>query len=240
MIKNLFILVFLSMLASCSGDPAPELLNAEDIYKRDMIITVNGETVEGSLVAEKADKYEFLVESKGNLDLFVMTSCHKEETKEKAWNVQKTVKSGLFGWGSKRIDVKNQVTFTYYPNAIEAEGDCPLEFGGFDKSGRHSWGFVDFQSDRYKLPATIECNGRTKDSKGTSHCQARSGLIQRITFKEDVVLAENNDCKALQMGKRSIEFNMVSGKCVMVFSDTKAEKFHRLTLLGYDKIIIRE
>lgn len=232
--------LILLILISCSNSPAPELLDAKEFYKRDMIITVNGETVEGQLVTEKADKYEFLIESKGDLDLFVMTSCHKEETKERAWNVQRTVKSGLFGWGSKKIDVKNKVEFTYYPTSIEADGDCPLEFGGFDKNGRHSWGFVDFQSHIYTLPATLECNGETIKSKGTSLCQARSGLIQRLSFKKDVILADNNDCGIEQFDSKVIEFAMPAGKCLLVFRQKDKGEFHKLTLLGYDKIIIRE
>lgn len=241
MIKNLLVLFFLSTLLSCSDEKiAPELLKAENFYKRDMIMTVNGLTVEGSTVASKSQKYDISIESKGNLDLFVMTSCHKEETKERAWNVKKTVRSGLFGWGKKKIDLKNQVNFTYYPNKLEAEGDCPLEFGGYDKNGKHSWGFLDFESNKYTLKADIECNGIERKNRTTSHCQARSGLIQRISFKENVILAENNDCGIIQKDQKIIEFEMPSGKCVLVFSNVGALSFHKMTLLGYDKIIIRE
>lgn len=240
--KNILILTLLCLIAiSCDGtDPQIDKLSPEEFYKRDMIITVNGETLEGALVAKKAENYKFNIESRGNLDLFVMTSCHKEETKEAAWNVQKTVRSGLFGWGRKKIDVKNQVEFTHFPNALEAAGDCPLELAGYDKNGRHSWGLVDFESDTYKLPAKVECNGRTIETSGTSICQARAGLVQRISFEDYVVLAENNDCGISHDGGKSLEFTMPKGKCVMVFGDGARERFHKITLIGYDKIIIRE
>lgn len=237
--KTFWIILLLIFIASCEETVPRQNLKAEIFYKRDMIVKVNGQVFEGAAVLKKAPKYSFHVEARGDLDLFVMTSCHKEESKESAWNVQTEIKTGLFGWGRKKIDKKREVKFDFHPTPLEADGDCAVELGGYElEKGRHSWAFIDFESENYKLPAFVECNGRAYNSKGVTVCQARSGLAQRITFKKPVDIA-SNDCGIEGSGK-SFEFGIKRGKCAVIFGHKESKTFHKLTLLGYEKILIRE
>ena len=237
--RNILIITFMLVMASCASAVEHQELNAEKVYKRDMLVTVNGKSFEGFATVPKAQKYEIHVEARGDLDMFLMTSCHKEAQKEKAWNVKKKVKSGLFGWGSKKISLKREVKFTYHPNSLESDGDCPMELGGYEnRHGRHSWAFIDFESEKYTFPAKINCNGMAIKSNGTSVCQSRNGLIQDITFDEDVLLADNNDCGLTSRRGKKFEFSMPKGKCVLVFGHKNG--FHKLTLLGYEALLIRE
>lgn len=241
--KNVILLITMIALTACATPGYAvenQDLSVDKFYKRDMIVTINGTTYEGVAVAPKASKYDFHIEARGDLDMFIMSSCHKEEQKERAWNVKKTVKSGLFGWGRKKIDLKREVKFSYHPNSLERDGDCTMELGGFEnRKGRHSWAFIDFESDKYKLPATMNCNGRVIKSKGTTVCQSRNGLIQDITFAEEVLVADNNECGIISKKAKRFEFSLPKGKCSAIFG-TKSGKFHKLTLLGYESILIRE
>lgn len=236
-------LLILLFLFSCgSAQKILPKLSPDSFYKRDMIVTINGETFEGVGVTKEADKYDFHVEARGDLDMFIMTSCHKEETKERAWNVKKKIRSGLFGWGSKKIDLKREVKFTFHPNSIERDGDCTIGFGGYEASakGRHSWAFVDFESEKYKLPAKVNCNGREIKSSGTTVCQARQGLIQDIEFNEETIVADNNSCGIVVNKSKKYEFAVPLRKCVAIFMGVQSKKIHKLTLVGYEKILIRE
>lgn len=243
MAKNIILLGALMALTACASQAVEnQELKTNKFYKRDMIVTINGTTFEGVAVAPMASKYDFHVEARGDLDMFLMTSCHKEEQKEKGWNVKKKVRSGLFGWGSKKIDLKREVKFSYIQNSLEKDGDCTLELGGYEnRKGRHSWAFIDFESEKYRLPAKMNCNGRTIKSKGTSVCQSRNGLIQDIEFPEDVIVADNNKCGIVAKKARRFEFPIPLGKCTAIFaSKTLPTKFHKLTLLGYESLLIRE
>lgn len=85
----------------------------------------------------------------------------------------------------------------------------------------------------------MNCNGRVIKSKGTTVCQSRNGLIQDITFAEEVLVADNNECGIPSKKAKKFEFSLPKGKCSAIFG-TKSGKFHKLTLLGYESILIRE
>lgn len=243
--KNMILVMYLLTISACSSPAVGsenQDLKSNTFYKRDMMLTINGKVYEGVAVAPMIAKYDFHVEARGDLDMFLMTSCHKEEQKERAWNVKKTVKTGLFGWGRKKIDLRREVTFSYLPNSLERDGDCTLELGGYEnRKGRHSWAFIDFESEKYRLKATMNCNGRTIKSNGTSVCQSRKGLVQDIQFPEDVIVADNNKCGIVSKRAKRFEIPLPIGKCTAIFaSTTSPTKFHKLTLLGYESLLIRE
>jgi len=238
------LLVLMLLLSGCSSlaqEPNQKLSN-EKFYKRDMIITVNGLVYEGTGVVPRAEKYDLRIEARGNLDLFTMATCHKEETKEKAWNTQTVVKGGLFGWGKKTIDVKEAITFLYVPvPGMEDDGDCPMELGGYEKlQGRHSWGFLEFEGPRYTLPATLKCNGRVINVNGVGVCQAREGLLQKIEFGEIVKPASAAANCGFSGEKDKYEFSLAKGRCVAVFKGLTSNKMHKIVTLGYEDILIRE
>lgn len=215
------------LLSACSN--LPQVLDAASYYKRDMQITVNGLKAEGALVVPRSDSYALDIQAQGVLDLFTLQSCHRETSEENAGQ------PGIFG-------DKKRIQLTYHPvNAIENVSDCPLELGGYEKAqGRHSWGFIDFEDPSLTLPAKIKCNGTGAGAVGVSVCQSRQGLIEQIVFQEKVGLAKQPDpkCPDLPVSDgMTFQFKMPLGQCIYVFKG--ASGLHRLTTLGYEKILIR-
>lgn len=205
-------------------------LDPDSFYKRDMKIVVNGMSGEGVMVVPKSSSYKIDVEAKGKLDLFTFTTCHREETKEAAWQDK-----SIFG-------NKNKVTVQYSPiPGLEDEGSCPLMLGGYEADkGRHSWAFIDFYTGMETLSAKIKCNGKIKTFLGVSTCQSRNGLIQEIAFDEPVEAGNpGGDCSMPKSDdKMSFKYPISEGLCVFAFM-SKSGAVHRLTTLGYSEILIR-
>ncbi len=230
---RLLILFFtcVPIAVGCIGS-VPQTLSPEHFYKRDMTITVNEIEAEGVLVVPRsADEiYEMTIENKGKIDLFTFTTCHREDTREIA-------KGGIFG------RFKREVEFSYVPvPGIETGRYCPIKLGGYEMvKGRHSWGFLDFESSDHLLPARLSCSGDASDGLGVSICQSKAGLIQRIEFPEKTrVAAGRNSCPALKSEDGKLyEFEPSLGICVYAFEGKTSSRRHRLTVLGYEKILVR-
>lgn len=223
---------FLPMLwlAGCAS-LQPQKLDPAAFYKRDMRIEVNGHVGDGVLVVPKSAKYKFEIHAKGKLDLFTFTTCHREYTKEKA---------GESGWfGNSRL-----VETEYSPvKPMETDEACPVLLGGYEqKRGRHSWAFVDFETDTHKLPAQVTCNGSVYNSRGVTACQSKVGLIQLIIFSVPVVWSKKGKCGELSnpTDKKTFRFRIKKNRCVYEFKEAGGARWHRLTTIGYEKILIRE
>lgn len=240
---RIFLMLALLFAGCSTAEKEHQKLNPATFYKKDMIITVNGVTEEGVITAPVADQYNIEVETPGDLDAFFMETCHKDALKERAWNVTKVVRSGLFGWGSKKIDVKNKVSFTYYPTAIEKDKNCVLELKAAEEGseGRHSTGTVSFETPRYALDATVACNGITRPAHGVFECQAKVGSYQQITFGEDVVFASNNCGIPEGESKSPILFKVQSTDlCTAIAMGKDSKKRFSFFIYGYTEIAIRE
>jgi len=202
-----------------------------------MVITHNNKVYEGVAILPQEEKSEILIEAKGSLDLFTMRTCHREWTKEKAWNVE-SYKRRLF-W-KRKIKHKNKINLTYIPTELEM-GYCPMELGGFEiQGGRHSWALIDFRTEEETLEAEIMCNGDQYKSLGVSICQSRKGLVQVIKFNEQVEVHPTNSCDLGKNKGKVFEYITNRGECVYAFRGIISKKIHRLTTLGYEKILIRE
>lgn len=236
--KNIFILLFFfTSFFGCSTSKVKQELNPEFIYKKDMIIDIDGIEAEGVAVIPKKETHKFHITARGDLDLFTFTTCHREEIAEKAWNVNERRGRWIF---RRTIEKKREVKLDYTPGEIERSGGCPVFVGGYEvKGGRHSWGMVDFETDEAKLVAKINCNGLEYDSNGVSICQSREGLIQKISFQDVVYLLPEENCSIGKTEGKEFEFKIKKGECVYAFMDSK-KQIHRLTTFGYEKILIRE
>ena len=227
--KHIISIILLFLATGCSS--VEQKLDPKVFYKRDMQIKVNGHVGEGVLVVPKSNSYKFDIESKGKLDLFTFSTCHREQTGEKM---------GKKGWFAD----KRRRKFTYKPTAIESESlACPVQLGGFErKRGRHSWAFIDFEHESLNLPALVSCNGSVYNSRGLTACQSRAGLIQEIKFAQPVIVAEKNACIILSAkDKMTFRFKMPKGRCIFRFVNKAGpEKWHRMTTIGYEAILIRE
>ena len=223
-----------TILSSCS-QPVIQKLNPDVVYKKDMVITIDGKVGEGVVVVPSKELHDLHIIAQGDLDLFTFTTCHREEVAEDASNV--TERKGIF---KKKIEKKREIKLQYKPNLIEKTGACPVQLGGYEEEkGRHSWGFIDFETSDAVLDATLFCNGQTINSNGVSVCQSRAGLIQAIEFKEEVFIAPTKGCEIGYEKGTFFKFPIRKGQCVYAFMNKKME-IHRLTTLGYEIVPIRK
>lgn len=235
MLKLLVLSLALVSCGTLQDLVAPQTLKPDPkiIYRYDMKLSVNGITGSGVLVVRKAPKYDIEIESKEAMDLLTVRSCHREMVLE---NVNE--RYGLFG--TKRRNGK--VSFT--PQSLE-DIDCPIDLTGYSKvTGKHSFGFIDYENDEDKLPATLKCDGSVYQALGVSACGARFGLIQQIEFQNPVVVQPDPSCPLADSSARMIAkeftFPVIKGICTYIFQEEKGEKkTHRLTTIGYEEILVR-
>ena len=230
----LFILITIASLYSCSA-PASQKLDPDMIYKKDMVVTVDGVTSEGILVVPQKDIHNIHIKAQGDLDLFTFTTCHREEIAEDVSNVTET--RGFF---RRKIEKKREVKLDYRPAKIEKMGACPVQLGGYEEGkGRHSWGFIDFESPSTTLKGKLYCNGSESLGATVTACQSRAGLIQAIEFEEEVFVAPTEGCEIGYTKGTFFKFQIKKGQCVYAFMNKKLE-VHRLTTLGYEIVPIRK
>jgi len=228
-----------ALISGCSTS-VPQRLDPDVYYKRDMTIDMNGFKGHGTLVVPMAKNYKIEVKAKGDLDLFTFNTCHREWTKEEAFS-----KGGWFHREKRKFRIE------YKPiEGLETGLACPAQFGGFEREGgRHSWAHVDFEDDGATLPALVSCNGQRYNSRGVTVCQSKNGLIQEIKFPVKVVNSKITTkaqgglvCPVLSIGKdgMTVRYKMPRRECVYRFGELGGEKrMHRLTTIGYEKILIR-
>jgi hypothetical protein len=221
--------VFLIAFSGCTAAEKVDSASSEIFYKRDIKIEYGGKSYRGIAVLPSGVNYDIKITAAGKLDLFTFTDCHMEHTAEDAGQ------GGIFSR-------KNVVDFKY-SREFAGASYCPVELGGYEVKGRHSWGFIDFQSPNETLPAKIFCNGYSENTAGVSVCQSKKGLYQKIVFPVGVEtnLATDTCPMPISIDSKTFEFPTVPGLCVYAFREfSGARRFHRLTTLGYDKILIRE
>lgn len=213
----------LPVLFSCAT--VPQTLNPALFYKRDMMLSLDGNTGEGVLVAGAAVagvRKNFSVTAKAPMTLYTFITCHREVAFS---NLPQTVAS------------------YFTPVAgLEDQPGCGLSFNGLDeKEGQHSWGYVDFQDPQTVLPHVVKCNGETWNSAGVTVCQSRQGNVQRIEFPVPVVVAAEPQCPKLDAADRqNFEFPLPHGKCIYRFEEISGKRQARVTTFGYESILIRK
>lgn len=230
------LIMLLSLIGCSSVQPPfePESFK-KGLYRKDMKIDANGYKGHGVVVVPKQSNYKMEVLAMGNLDLFTFTSCHREITQEDAG-----YKGRWLGIGKNKKLAKME--FMPAKN-IEDNGSCPIDFGGYEKSrGRHSWGVMLMENTESTLPSLVQCNGRDTQYRGTSACQSRAGLVQRIEFPRRVVYDLDSNCNyenVKLIDDKIFEYQMPEGQCTIYFQEVGGEK--RISEhydYGYSKIII--
>jgi hypothetical protein len=225
------------LLISCATVQPPFDTEAfkNGLYRKEVVLSVDGKTGLGALTVPKKEKYDIWLSSLGNMDLFRITTCHRE-----------TILKGVgFKGNFLGIGKNDKLTNIKYSPVkdIEDNGTCPVEFGFYEKKkGRHSWGVLIIESNNLLLPSTTKCNGETLENSGVSVCQSRAGLIQRIVFSEAVVFQiPKNGCKYdfKITDNKVFEYRMPEGECMVYFQEINdngriAEHYD----YGYKKILV--
>lgn len=233
-----FLILFLSgiVLTSCSS--VMPKMDSDIKYQRDIRFTVqyweNGNwglirSFTGVGVVKWSPKYRVEVFAPGKADMMTLTSCHREI---KTPNPDS--KGG--GWFSKR-----RYPFEFRADDMIERGKlCMINIGIYEKKkGRHGWGLIAIEHPDAKMGAFVRCNGTPKEWKGTSFCQAKEGLVQRIEFSRPVSTTMYGDCfiKKPEDGM-NWEYLMPRGRCVLSFFDENLNE-HVHYMYGYDTIPIR-
>lgn len=228
--KNLYLALLL--LAGCSGVTQNLTSSVEQgtFYKRDMIINVNGKSFDGVGVVPYSGRYDFSVDAKGKLNLFTYATCHRDLTKENAFEK---------GWFKDKSKTKfSLVLFDEEESGIS----CPLQLGGYELSkGRHSWGFIDFEHSSLKAKAVLKCNGDKRKVNGVGVCQSRFGLIQFLIFEEPMLSPSVATCPKWQsVDGKYFSLEIPKGQCTYRFKGKISGDNFRITTLGYENILIRD
>ena len=215
--KFLFLLLFIS----CVSQPTQNL-DPAIYYKRDLSTEVNGFKSNGALVVPRSDSYKIKARFPGEGDLVTIKTCHREEERE---------------------DLGRRETIYFTPNkGMEDNGMCFLEIAVYEvKKGRHAWSIIDFENEKFTLPALVKCNGSTWNSRGTTICQSKEGLIQRIEFSEPVEMSPAVECSPLPLSedKTIIEYESPNRECTYIIKG-QSGNLHKLLTIGYEKLLIRE
>lgn len=217
-----------ALLAGCSS-LVENRLNPATYYYHDIKMQIEGlGTHKGMAVVPKKDSYKVKVWGYGDIDHFTLRTCHREIK----------IADPAVDWWNKGYE------FEFKKTTIEKEGVCPVELGLFNHEGQHGFGLIDFKMTGEDLNAKINCNGEEVEFEGTYICQARAGLIQEISFPEEVIYeASNPGCDAFSFkGEgtfKSARFSVARGHCVYYFGGIESDKILRLMTYGYDRIAIR-
>lgn len=233
------LLPLLLLFYGCLASAPLQELNPTVYYINDICVTYNIDKKNtmsfcGVGVLPDSTSYDLVIENDGKLNLFSMTSCHREKTTENS---------------DKGIFKKDGVIKINYEPTVEKGKACPLYVAAFNKQGKNGWGTIFFEHSRYQLKANIECNGEKNVANGVSVCQSRHGLIQRIVFDNEVVPVKPVDgpaerkepCPVLpSKDNRVFEFSMPPRECTYGFVEKETKKIHMLNTIGYEQLLVRE
>lgn len=201
-------------------------------YRRDIGIEVNGQAYEGVVVVPFASKYDLILQPKGDLDMVLLRTCHREETVEKM-QAKKFWRPSSSG--------KYLYSYTPIPD-LETDRVCPLRIDVYEAAAeRHSWAHIDFEDPAYRLNAELACNGVTSLVRGVGACQAKEKTVQRLRFTEAVQFApqEPSGCPAPVFKDGAYEIPAYVGECLYHVRNRTGERL-RLTTIGYQGVLVRE
>jgi hypothetical protein len=208
---------------------------AEQTYKKDMLVKVDDNEYRGVGVLPLKDKYKITLSPKDKASRILIMNCHREIVVDKP----KT------GWFS------NAYTFIFEPlDQVEKGKLCQLEIASLNVETKNSFAFFEFDDSRpeISLQGFVRCNGEYKASRaGVSLCQSAEGLEQQIFFQEKVLIEGVLDNCNKPESKDGFFWSFVPNrnKCSYYFiSNKKASNgkrmAHRLTAIGYSSIPVED
>jgi hypothetical protein len=195
-----------------TGSPSPDLT---EVVRATLPFTIEGTPYAGTAVVQRRTYQKITVSVPAKSVKLMVQTCHREEVWDRP--------PEKFEWA-------------YIPASfIENWGACPMTISIITEQGALLQAMIDFSSNE-TLPAVHYCNGqRILSPLGVSLCQAREGLVQRITFDERVEGVGGAGCGAIKQDGFSWNYTVSRGMCVYAFRSSVG-KFHRLTTRGYSSL----
>lgn len=222
-----FVLLSVVVLGGCATVTQP--MDVSKYFRRDIQIEHDGKVYEGVAVLPSRSLFDLVLKPKGDMDLMIIRSCHRELVVEKASS------GGLFK--------KNEYRYLYQPvSGIEDSAVCPLRVDALESgNSAYSGAFVDFERPEFTLPFTVQCNGTTTRASGTAACQARQQTTQVVRFDAPIRFAppEPTSCPVPVRRGAQYEISAQAGECSYFF-DSEDGKVGHLTLLGYENVVLRK
>lgn len=207
-------LALLLLLTGCST--VTQIPDSSHVYRRELSVTVNGVTCIGACVAKQSQSYKLHVEA-DRIDYLSFESCHRKLSLE---------------------DLGDKWDYTYVPQALEKE--CPIEIVVLDKkNAKNGFALIVFESPTYVKQAQLMCNGVVYTAHGVSICQSKVGLLQTISFDEDMIAHPDDGCPLSETkDKKSYTFKLVHGFCGYVFGSKNG--FHQMVTIGTEDKVLQE
>lgn len=206
------------LFISCTTASQP--IAIDKLYARNVQLEVNGQKIGSSSVVSESKSYKIKMKFPSDIDFLLIRTCHREIAKRPKDNV---------------------ADFIYEPLSVETSQACPLWITGVEKDhNQRAFGFIDFESERHKLPGDESCNGRTSSFRGVATCESGAGLFQEIRFSTPVDWESvDPGCKVMASSDlKKFRFKVPRGTCTFLFYEiAMPNRTARLTTYGYDEIL---
>ena len=209
---------------ACSTAP-PEGFDKKYLYKRNLIIQVNGKEFVGTGVVPMAPGYKMRFKTPSGFDLayIVVRTCSGEES---------------------RFGEDENVPWEFTPRpSMDLKRACPVEVKGVSKDrAKRVYGWIDFEMPRHELNSQVYCNWKQAPAHGVSACETAMGLLTRIEFPGPTRVDTSKDrqpqCDVISGEAQFFEFKVPRGECTFIFWDGKQS--HRFSTFGYERVLTED
>ena len=152
-------ILILLLLIGCKTPP-----DSKKLYKKNMLLEVNGVQAVGVLVAERGSVFTIKADFKKKINRIKVDTCHRNYDNN---------------------DIGKEWSYFYKKNeGIEDKGMCKMKITALNNFGVNAWGLIEFKNESdHNLEAVLKCNGAKTKVSGVSICQSKAGLRQSITSK---------------------------------------------------------
>lgn len=220
---RLSVLLFILFGAGCTGGVSlpsqpPPIVNDLDLHG-----TIDGVPWDGIAVGSAASTHDIKIESKVDVNYMRIISCHRFE------QYADVIKTGWF-------QTNRGFEYQYRESpGVEDTGLCVLRLQAYtkdvDSDGNpvgSAFGLMLFHNQQFTLAGQNICNGADGAITGTSICKSMSGLVERLKFKSQVVVAHPFPdgsglppaCAGEFIDAQTWEYKMPAGECITVFMST--------------------
>lgn len=237
MVQGALVALVLLFLFGCGSIPVDINANAP-VYRLDLYGTLDDAEWEGIAVGSAAKNHTIEINSKTDVNLMRIISCHRFESFPDAIET---------GWFQKNRGFEYE--YNQAPG-IEDTGFCVLRLQAFTKEIKSdgspvgsAYGVMLFHNDKFTLPGENICNGADGGTAGTSICQSMNGLIQQLRFREMVISSDKppegtgvpQPCEGKFIDAYTWQYKMPVGECVVIFASvSKPHKYYVHLSYGFN------
>lgn len=219
--KNIAALAVI-FLASCSTSQMGQQLNANTNYRMEIPITVDGVLYSSAATLPQKSSYAISFQTKDKPLITTITTCHREMS---------------------LLTNSSQQSVMFNPVPIEIADSCPIHIATFSSKIWYRGATLLLQNPAlFSVRASVSCNGESTPVLGMGICQAKTGLLEQVSFQSSMNIGTpNKDCA---MPSRSQDskiwtFTVSSGECQFKFGE-QANPVNQfiMTTEGYDSYLL--